>query len=92
MQVNGPSNVHNAQAISAPHNSRPAQTQAPSSASTSGDELQISDAARLVDAARELPDIRQNRVADIRSAIANGTYETEQRLSGAVEQLLNELA
>ena len=92
MQVNGPSQAHNAQAISGPHNTRPARTQSPSPSATPTDELQISDAARLVDAARDLPSVRQDRVAEIRSAIANGTYETEQRLSGAVEQLLNELA
>ncbi len=92
MQVNGPSQVHGTQAISGPHNARTAPTQSPQASASPQDELQISDTARLVDAARELPDIRQSRVAELRSAIANGTYETEQRLSGAVEQLLNEIA
>ncbi len=92
MQVNGPSHVHNSQAISGPHNARAAQPQPTSTTAAPSDELQISDAARLIDSARELPDIRQDRVAEIRSAIANGTYETQERLGGAVEQLLNELA
>lgn len=92
MQVNGPSHVHNTQAISGPHNNRAAQPQSPASPASPSDELQISDAARLIDAARELPEVRLDRVAEIRSAIANGTYETQHRLDGAVENLLNELA
>jgi hypothetical protein len=31
-------------------------------------------------------------VAELRSAILNGTYETEQKLSTAVDRLLDEIA
>ena len=56
------------------------------------DEVEISDAARLVDQARAVPEIRQDRVDAIRVQIAEGTYETPEKLDTAVERLLDEIA
>lgn len=38
------------------------------------------------------PDIRADRVATIRQAIADGTYETPERMSAALDKLLDTLA
>ena len=38
--------------------------------------MQISDAARLIEQAQQLPEVRQDRVDAIRAQIAQGTYET----------------
>ncbi|MGA2031936.1 MAG: flagellar biosynthesis anti-sigma factor FlgM [Thermoguttaceae bacterium] len=91
MHVYGPAQVHGPQAISAPHSARAAEPAAAAGSSPIHDEVQISDAARLVEQVQQLPDIRQDRVAAIRAQIAQGTYETPQKVSGAVEHLLDEI-
>jgi negative regulator of flagellin synthesis FlgM len=55
------------------------------------DEVNISDAARLVEQVKQAPDIRQDRVQSIRAQIASGTYETPGKLDKAVSQLLDEI-
>jgi flagellar biosynthesis anti-sigma factor FlgM len=90
MQVYGPAHLHGPQAISAPHVSRTAQpTQVESMPIR--DEVHISDAARLVEQARQTPDIRQDRVDAIRAQIAAGTYETTGKLNVAIDRLLDEI-
>jgi len=91
MHIYGPSRVHGAQSIGAPHTSRLSQPQAPSQPGAIQDELQISDAGQLVDQVRQLPEIRQDRVDQVRAAIAEGTYETDEKLEVAVGRLLDEI-
>jgi negative regulator of flagellin synthesis FlgM len=55
------------------------------------DELQLSDAAQLIEQTRDVPDIRYDRVAQIRAEIAAGTYETDEKLEMAVGRLLDEI-
>jgi negative regulator of flagellin synthesis FlgM len=62
-----------------------------SEASPIQDELQLSDAGPLVDKVRDLPEIRQDRVDQIRAQIADGTYESEEKLEIAVGRLLDEI-
>lgn len=90
MQIYGPGGVHGAQSITAPHARR---TEAPQSTGSvqPQDEVQISSAANYVDQVHQLPDIRQDRVAAIRAAIADGTYETGDKLEAALGNLLNEI-
>jgi negative regulator of flagellin synthesis FlgM len=63
----------------------------PGSAAPIQDEVQLSDAALAVDQVRQLPDVRQDRVAQIRAQIASGTYETPEKLDVAVGRLLDEI-
>jgi len=91
MQVYGPTHLHGPQAIAAPHAARPAQSPSNISAPAGGDEVQISDAAKLIEQMQQMPDIRQDRVASIRAQIAQGTYETPNRLDTAVSRLLDEI-
>jgi negative regulator of flagellin synthesis FlgM len=91
MQIYGPSGVHGAQPISAPHARRvdaPQQTRG----AQPQDEVQISSAADFVSQVQQLPDVRGDRVAAIRAAIADGTYETPAKLDAALDGLLNEIA
>ncbi len=92
MQVFGPVQVHGPQSIQAPHNVRQASapSQAPASASIS-DELQLSDTAQIASQMNDIPAIRQDRVDAIRTQIAQGTYETPDKLDAALENLLNEI-
>jgi len=91
MQIYGPAQLHGAQTIGAPHTSRLSKPQAPAQAGSIQDELQISDEARLIDQVKGLPDIRQDLVNRIRSQIAAGTYETADKLDGAMNRLLDEI-
>jgi negative regulator of flagellin synthesis FlgM len=101
MQIYGPVHLHGASPINAPHTSRVSSPAAPDASSGPiQDEVQISDAGRrmeeirgtYVDQVREMADVRQDRVAQIRAQIANGTYETPEKLNLAMERLLDEIA
>ncbi len=91
MHIYGPANLHGAQPIGAPHSSRMTNRQSPSEASPIQDELQLSDAAQLVDQVRDLPEIRQDRVDQIRAQIADGSYETDEKMDVALGRLLDEI-
>jgi anti-sigma28 factor (negative regulator of flagellin synthesis) len=54
--------------------------------------LDISDAGRIADRLAEIPEIRAERVQDLRAAIEGGTYETDDKLNTAIERLLDEIA
>jgi negative regulator of flagellin synthesis FlgM len=94
MQVYGPTHLHGPQAISPPHTARassPASPAAEVGSSPIQDEVQISDAARLIEQTQQVPDVRQDRVDAIRAQIAQGTYETPEKLDVAVSRLLDEI-
>lgn len=92
MHIYGPAHLHGPQSISAPHAHRGVQSSAPLATSAASDQLDISDAARVAARLGEIPDIRHERVAQIRAAIADGSYETGDKLDIALDRLLNELA
>ena len=56
------------------------------------DEIEISTAARMLDAASRTTGVREQRLEQIKAAIASGTYETPEKLSLAVERMLSGLA
>ena len=91
MQVYGPTHLHGPQQVGPPHGSRASQPAARPDSTSIKDELEISDAARLVDQTQEVPEVRQGRVDAIRARIAEGTYETQEKLEVAVERLLDEI-
>lgn len=92
MYIHGSAHVHAAQPVNPPHRMTPAA--APSSASRAGgvDQLDISPEADFVAQARDLPEIRADRVASIRAQIEAGTYETPEKLDLALSRLLDEIA
>jgi len=90
MQIHGPSHIHGAQPLHGPHG-RVTRPEAVDAGSPIQDELQLSDAARLLDKVHDLPDVRWDRIAKIKAEIANGAYETEEKLQIAVERLLDEI-
>jgi negative regulator of flagellin synthesis FlgM len=92
MYIYGTSQIHAAQPLNAPHRLTP--TQQPSRGYQSGgvDQLDISPEADFVAQARDLPDIREDRVAAIRAQIQSGVYETADKLDMALSRLLDEIA
>ncbi|MGQ9575401.1 MAG: flagellar biosynthesis anti-sigma factor FlgM [Thermoguttaceae bacterium] len=91
MHIYGPAHLHGAQPVGPPHTARLSRPQSPSPSGPIQDELQISDVGRLVDQVRDLPEIRRDRVERIRAQIAQGTYETDEKLRIALERLLEEI-
>ena len=92
MQINGPSQIHSAQPISAPHAQRVERPEVQAGFVAGGDEVSISREADLMSRINELPDIRQDRVNEVRSQLAAGVYETDAKLDVALERLLDEIA
>ncbi len=60
-------------------------------ASRGGDEVELSSRARLLSKLKDLPDVRQDLVDQVRSEIEAGTYETPEKVDAAVEALLQDL-
>lgn len=92
MQIYGPSHVHSAQPVSGPHSSRATQATSAPASSSIGDRLDISEAGQLACRMSEIPDIRADRVAELRAAIQSGAYETDAKLNTALDRLLDEIA
>lgn len=92
MYIYGTSQIHAAQPLNPPH--RLTTSQAPSGGYSSGgvDQLDISPEADFVAQARELPEIREDRVAAIKAQIQAGTYETADKIDMALSRLLDEIA
>ena len=91
MQIYGPAYLHGPQSINAPHNNRAAQPNSATQTSQPTDELQLSEAGQLASRLAEIPDIRADKVAAARAAIADGTYETPEKLDVALSRLLDEI-
>ena len=91
MQIHGPAHLHGPQPINAPHGAKATQPTPQPEAFRETDQLDISPEADLVSRIRELPDIRADRVAEIRSEIESGTYETPDKLESALDRLLDEI-
>jgi negative regulator of flagellin synthesis FlgM len=92
MYIYGTGHVHTAQPLAAPHRMAPAQATSSPYSSSGIDQLDISPKADYVAQARELPDIREDRVAAIREQIKSGAYETPEKLDLALSRLLDEFA
>ena len=91
MQIYGPAHLHGAQPVGPPHAARVSKPSAPDAGGPIQDELHISDEARLLDKVHDLPEVRQERIDQIRQQIAAGTYETEEKLRVALGRLLDEI-
>jgi anti-sigma28 factor (negative regulator of flagellin synthesis) len=90
MQIYGSTLVHGPQAMNSPHRVPGTQAADRVSSLSEGDHLDISAAGQL--ASRSLEgSSRSDRVAEIRAAIQAGTYDTEEKLSAALDRLLDQI-
>jgi negative regulator of flagellin synthesis FlgM len=64
---------------------------APTALASPVDEVEISSVSKLLDDASRTPGIREQRLAQIKSAIEAGTYETPEKLELALNRMLEEL-
>ena len=64
----------------------------PSRSSIRGnDRVELSPAARMLNKLREAPGIRTQLVEDVRAQIANGTYETPDKIKASLDNLIQDL-
>jgi anti-sigma28 factor (negative regulator of flagellin synthesis) len=78
-RVEGPSRIR-----------RTAPVTPPEGAAAASDRVEISDQARLLSDLRTMPEIRGERVEELRRQIETGRFDTEERLGGAVEGFLSD--
>ncbi|MCA9285431.1 MAG: flagellar biosynthesis anti-sigma factor FlgM [Phycisphaerales bacterium] len=55
------------------------------------DRLELSGQARLLDRMRQMPAIRQELVDRVKGQIADGTYESPQKLAVALDRLIDDV-
>ena len=90
MEIHGPSHIHGPQSIKAPH--RLQSVQAESTVDhTPIDQVDISAEAQLIDQVHDIPDMRADRVSEIRAQIDAGVYETDEKMEIALGRLLDEI-
>lgn len=92
MQIHGASQLHGVQGLKGPYANRGNAPRSSSSVSGPGDQLDISAAADAAASAAESGDVRADLVARVQSEIANGTYETPEKLDAALNRLLDDIA
>lgn len=92
MQISGTNPVHSAQPIRASQTTRSVSGAAAPGSSAPVDELDLSNTNQILAKVHELPEIRQERVTALRAAIAQGTYETPEKLEAALDRMLDEMA
>ena len=61
-------------------------------AGTPRDHVEISPLGQMLDGISRLPEIRHEKVEEIRRQIAAGTYETPEKLDVALDRLLDEMS
>jgi len=66
-------------------------TATPSPVSRGSDKLELSGTSRILAKLNDLPEVRLDLVGRIRAEIAEGTYETDDKIDAAVEGLAQDL-
>lgn len=93
MAVNGPGSVQNSfpikptQSTSAP----PVQKSTEAKPIATSDELEISSTGKMLEQLNQSPEIRAERLAQIKAAIQAGEYETSEKLENALLKMIAEV-
>jgi negative regulator of flagellin synthesis FlgM len=87
MQIYGPSQLHGPQRLQGPHWNRAAS---PAQGAQGADEVNISAAAEAAIGGDD-GDFRADLVARVRNQIAQGTYETPDKMAMAIDSMLDEI-
>ncbi len=69
-----------------PHRITPPQAASPAPA----DKVEISEAAQLISEALALPQVRSERVDEVRKLIESGRFDNDERLEAAVDKFLRD--
>ena len=99
MQIQGPAHLQTTGSVEGTQSVQPTDgmnetrqtNEIASNPAAGADEISISQEANLLSKVGDIPDIRQERVDQIRAEIASGAYETEEKIDIAVSRLLDEI-
>ena len=56
-----------------------------------GDRAEISEAAQLLNKLAEVPEIRMEKIEELKELIATGRYETKEKIERAIDKLMEEI-
>jgi hypothetical protein len=90
MEVHGPGGIGGPGRIDL-HRIQPQQPADIQGSGPIGDRAEISDVARLLNKLAEVPEVRADRVQELKALIDSGRFETPERVAGTVEKILEEL-
>jgi negative regulator of flagellin synthesis FlgM len=92
MQIQGTNRIHGPQGINAPHFTAKTAGTGSTGAAGKADRVEISPAATAaMDAAEGAGKVRSDLVNLIRSQIANGTYDTPEKMDIAMERMFDQM-
>ncbi len=91
--MNNINSINRYSGVSAIRPDSPAKAAAPSGAAAAesqSDRVEISPVAQFLSKIAEMPEIRAEKVEEVRQALANGTYDIEGKLPEALDRFLEE--
>ena len=94
MDVQGPGSVQRPSSVQRSMPTGPAKSVRPTDStpvSTPKDALEISSAGQLLDKLSKSPEVRAERLAQIKADIASGKYDTDEKLEAAMMNLLQSM-
>jgi len=91
MEVTGPGPLQGSAPINPARTTPEPSQQAPSGPTAPQDELDISPAGQALNDLSQNSDVRAERLAQIKTAIDAGEYETPEKLEMALDKLLDEI-
>ncbi len=90
MEIQGPSGISGPNRIE-PQKISAARAEKTELSAAVGDRAEISETAQLLSRLAEVPDIRMEKVEELRQIISTGRYESLEKIEKAVERLMEEL-
>lgn len=91
MEVSGPGPLNGPLPINRPPASQPTEPTSKTGPVTPKDEVEISAVGRSLGEANDTSDVRKARLEQIKAAIDNGTYETQEKFDIAMNRLLESI-
>lgn len=91
MEVRGLNSIGAAVPISPAGAAKGPAAPAPAGPVAPRDEVDISAVGKMLDEASRVPGVREQRLAEIKSAIEAGTYETPEKLQIALARMLEQI-
>ncbi len=71
---------------------RPSRPQASADTTTRGeDQVELSNKAQYLSKIADLPDVRQDLIESVRAAIDDGTYESDEKIDTAINNLIEDI-
>ena len=91
MEVHGIGPVQGSSPISASRPAAEVQRTSETKPIASRDEVEISSGGKMLENLHQSPDVRAERLAQIKAAIEAGEYETPEKLEAALSRMLSEI-